>query len=106
MKSRRRVNSDVMRNKRTSSLSKYERTVPERPMKIGLSLLVVVIGLVTLFLLNVARSSQPLAAPASCGCSQPLASNVPCLVSAIEDTFNQKVLDKPQPVYPADAKTA
>jgi protein TonB len=75
-------------------------------MKIGLSLLVVVIGVVTLFLLNGEQTSQTLAAPASCGCSQPLASNVPCLVSATEDTFNQKVLDRPQPVYPADAKTA
>ena len=75
-------------------------------MKIGFSVLVVVIAFVTLFVWNCLQSSQTAAAPASCGCSQPLASAAPCLVSATEDTFNQRILDKPQPVYPADARTA
>ena len=55
------------------------------------------------------HSSGSAHAPAlslSCGCSQPMNSNVPCLVSAAEDTFRQKMLDKPEPAYPATAKTA
>src|SRR5260370_36928333 len=75
-------------------------------MQIGLLLCFVVIGLVTFVNSNESHGSRTLATPASCVCSQPITSSVPCLVSATEDTFNQKVLDKPQPVYPANAKAA
>ena len=50
--------------------------------------------------------SAPPSSSVSCGCSQPTISNVPCLVSTAEDTFAQKVLDKPQPTLPTGAKTA
>jgi TonB family protein len=114
----RRVNATVRRNNRGWSLSTYsiirvdfegKDLMKWFALRFGTPLLAFAIGIAasSFWSLNhsLAMPQKATDTPAiDCGCSS--YSDVPCLVSAVEDTLNQKVISKPQPPYPAEAKAA
>jgi hypothetical protein len=41
-----------------------------------------------------------------CGCSAIPVSQIPCLISMVEETLTAKIIEKPEAIYPTEAKTA